>query len=46
MFYHDMTNDYRNRDYKITIKLQEGCYTIKKEINAKRQFLNMNRSYT
>ena len=27
MLYHDMTNDYRNRNYRITVKLQEGYYT-------------------
>ena len=26
MLYHDMTNDYRDRDYRITIKLQDGYY--------------------
>ncbi|MFI3292597.1 MAG: hypothetical protein SNI70_03655 [Rikenellaceae bacterium] len=26
MLYHDMTNDYKDRDYKITITLQEGYY--------------------
>lgn len=26
MFYHDMTNNYRDRDYKVTVKLQEGYY--------------------
>ncbi len=26
MFYHDMTNDYRDRNFRITITLQEGYY--------------------
>ena len=26
MFYHDMSNDYREREFKITITLQEGYY--------------------
>ena len=27
MLYHDMTNDYKERNYRITVTLQEGYYT-------------------